>query len=95
VGTRSRWKRQFDFPILQAPPLATVDESEAMYEHCREAFSIHGFLGSHAIERNLMGLRRICERAGLERRDVRLLRGIARQLPWALHHPRHPGDNAS
>jgi tRNA C32,U32 (ribose-2'-O)-methylase TrmJ len=39
-----------------------------------------------------MGIRRICERAGLERRDVRLLRGIARQLAWALRHPRQ-GDN--
>ena len=79
----------------QAPPLATMDEIEAMYAHVREAFSIHGFSGSHAIERSLMGLRRICERAGLERRDVRLLRGIARQLAWALRHPRHSGDSTS
>ncbi len=82
-------------PVQPAPPLATIDEIEAMYEHFREAFSIHGFSGSHAIERSLMGLRRICERAGLERRDVRLLRGIARQLAWALRHPRHPGDRTS
>ncbi len=82
-------------PVQQVPPLATIDAIEAMYEHCREAFSIHGFSGSHAIERSLMGLRRICERAGLERRDVRLLRGIARQLAWALRHPRHPGDRTS
>jgi len=78
-------------PVQQTPPLAALAEIEAMYEHFREAFSIHGFSGSHAIERSLMGLRRIYERAGLERRDVRLLRGIARQLAWALRHPRHPG----
>jgi TrmH family RNA methyltransferase len=77
----------------QAPPLASLDEIEAMYDHFRTAFSIHGFSGSHAIERSLMGMRRICERAGLERRDVRLLRGIARQLAWALRHPRHPGGS--
>ncbi len=82
-------------PVQPVPPLAAVDEIEAMYEHFRAAFSIHGFSGSHAIERSLMGLRRICERAGLERRDVRLLRGIARQLAWALRHPRHPGDSTS
>src|SRR5215510_8827194 len=57
--------------IQQAPPLAALDEIEEMYGHFRKAFSIHGFSGSHAIERSLMGLRRICERAGLERRDVR------------------------
>jgi TrmH family RNA methyltransferase len=75
-------------PSQQGPPLASVDEIEAMYAHFRAAFSLHGFSGSHAIERSLMGIRRICERAGLERRDVRLLRGMARQLAWALRHPR-------
>ncbi len=78
-------------PSHEEPPLASVDEIEAMYAHLRAAFTIHGFSGSHAIERSLMGLRRMCERAGLERRDVRLLRGIARQLAWALRHPRRPG----
>ena len=82
----------------QAPPhpeplLASLDEIEAMYGHVREAFAIHGFSGAHAIERSLMGLRRIFERAGLERRDVRLLRGMARQLAWALRHPRPPGGS--
>jgi TrmH family RNA methyltransferase len=76
------------FPLAAGPPLALVDEIEMMYAHMREAFSIHGFSGEHAVERSLMGIRRICERAGLERRDVRLLRGVARQLAWALRHPR-------
>jgi TrmH family RNA methyltransferase len=81
----------YQAPSHQGPPLASVDEIEAMYAHFRAAFSMHGFSGAHAIERSLMGMRRICERAGLERRDVRLLRGIARQLAWALRHPRQ-GD---
>jgi TrmH family RNA methyltransferase len=81
----------YQVPSQQGPPLASVDEIEAMYAHFRAAFSLHGFSGSHAIERSLMGIRRICERAGLERRDVRLLRGMARQLAWALRHPRQ-GD---
>ena len=71
-----------------APPLASVAESEAMYQHLRQAFSIRGFPGEPAVERALSGLRRIFERSGLERRDVRLLRGIARQLGWALRYPR-------
>jgi tRNA/rRNA methyltransferase len=83
----------YQAPPHQAPPLASLDEIEAMYEHVREAFTLHGFPAPHAIERGLMGLRRIFERAGLERRDVRLLRGMARQLAWALRHPRHPGGS--
>ena len=79
--------RQFD-AAPAAPPLATVADSEAMYGHLRQAFSIRGFPGEPAVERALSGLRRIFERTGLERRDVRLLRGIARQLGWALRYPR-------
>ncbi len=81
-------------PVPEAPVLASVDDIETMYSHLREAFAIHGFSGAHAIERSLMGIRRICERAGLERRDVRLLRGVARQLAWALRHPRRSSAQA-
>src|SRR2546422_11169835 len=84
---------RYQAPPHQEPPLASLDEIEAMYGHMREAFAIHGFPGPHAIERGLMGLRRIFERAGLERRDGRLLRGIARQVAWALRPPRHPADS--
>ena len=69
------------------PVLASVAETEAMYAHLRQAFNIHGFPTEQAVERILLGLRRIFERTQLERRDVRLLRGVARQLAWALRHP--------
>lgn len=78
-------------PPTQAPqPLATVAETEAMYEHLRSAFGVHGFAGANEVEHVIVRLRRLFERTGLERRDVRLLHGIARQLGWALRHPR-PG----
>ena len=74
-------------PPPQMPALATTGAVEAMYDHLRQAFLIHGFPDAQAIERVLIGLRRVFERAKLEGRDVRLLRGIARQLSWALRHP--------
>jgi TrmH family RNA methyltransferase len=74
-------------PLRQMPVLASVVEIEAMYAHLRQAFAIRGFSDLHSIERVLDGLRRLFERTELERRDVRLLRGIARQLAWALRHP--------
>ena len=73
-----------------APPaltLATVADVEAMYNHLREAFAIRGFPDAYSVKRILDRLRRIFERTGLEQRDVRLIRGIARQLAWALRHP--------
>ncbi|MCZ6872875.1 MAG: RNA methyltransferase, partial [bacterium] len=71
----------------QMPALASVQETEAMYEHLRQAFAIRGFSDTYQIERVLDGLRRLFDRVELEQRDVRLIRGIARQLGWALRHP--------
>jgi TrmH family RNA methyltransferase len=82
------------------PTLASMGETEAMYEHLRQAFNVRGFPSRDAVDRILIGLRRIFERTNLERRDVRLVRGIARQLGWALRHPltstssHAPGDSA-
>ena len=69
------------------PTLATVADVEAMYNHLREAFAIRGFPDTYSVERILDRLRRIFERTGLEQRDIRLIRGMARQLAWALQHP--------
>lgn len=71
----------------QLPTLASMAEVEAMYAHLRQAFTIRGFSYAHQIDRLLDGLRRVFDRTELERRDVRLLRGMARQLAWALRHP--------
>jgi TrmH family RNA methyltransferase len=77
-------------PASSVPPLAPVADVEAMYQHLQAAFNVYGFPGPFAVERVLIGLRRILERTGLERRDVALLRGVARQLGWALRHPPQP-----
>ncbi|MGQ4809907.1 tRNA (cytidine/uridine/adenosine-2'-O-)-methyltransferase TrmJ [Candidatus Entotheonellaceae bacterium PAL068K] len=74
-------------PARQRPALATVGEIEAMYDHLRQAFALRGFSDLHGIDRVVDGLRRIFERTQLEGRDVRLIRGMARQLAWALRHP--------
>jgi tRNA/rRNA methyltransferase len=79
---------------LGSVALAAVGETEAMYEHLRQAFTIHGFPDTGTVDRILLGVRRIFERTQLEPRDVRLVRGIARQLAWALRHPlRSPGES--
>jgi TrmH family RNA methyltransferase len=80
-------QQRYQAPLPLTLPLASVAEVEALYEHLRQTFSIRGFADAQAVERVLLGLRRVFERTQLERRDVRLLRGIARQLAWALHQP--------
>jgi TrmH family RNA methyltransferase len=71
-------------------PMATAAELEAMYEHLRQAFAIRGFADLAMIDGIIDRLRRILARTTLETRDVRLIRGIARQLAWALRHPPQP-----
>jgi tRNA/rRNA methyltransferase len=61
-----------------------------MYEHLRQAFAIRGFADLAMIDGIIDRLRRILARTTLETRDVRLIRGIARQLAWALRHPPQP-----
>lgn len=80
-------------PSRQMPRLASVEETEAMYDHLRQAFAIRGYSDAYQIERVLDGLRRLFDRVELEQRDVRLMRGIARQLGWALRHPSGDRDN--
>jgi TrmH family RNA methyltransferase len=80
-------QQRYQAPPRPTLPLASVAEVEAMYEHLRQTLCIRGFADAQAVERVLLGLRRVFERTQLERRDVRLLRGIARQLAWALRQP--------
>jgi TrmH family RNA methyltransferase len=77
-------------PARPQVPLATTADVEAMYAHLRQAFAIRGFPDLSAVDRVLDRLRRLLARTTLETRDVRLLRGIARQLAWALRHPPTP-----
>jgi TrmH family RNA methyltransferase len=74
-------------PSRPRAAMATTADLEAMYEHLRQTFAIRGFADMSAVDRVLDRLRRIFARTTLETRDVRLLRGIARQLAWALRHP--------
>ena len=80
-------RQQPQVSVQQLPQMASVEDIEAMYAHLRQAFAIRGFSDMDAVERVLLGLRRLFERTKLEVRDVRLLRGIARQLAWALRQP--------
>lgn len=80
-------QRQTALISPDTPALASIAETEAMYDHLRQALNIHGFPTEDAVDRILLGIRRIFERTKLDQRDVRMIRGIARQLAWALRHP--------
>jgi len=71
---------------------ATAAELEQYYAQMRELLLDIGFLHRNNPERIMYVLRRLLARAEPDQREVRILRGIARQLAWAL---RHSPDNSS
>ena len=66
----------------RGPRLAPVEQVEAMYDHLRTALLRIGFLHEKNARHMMFALRRLFGRAGLEKTDVAMLRGIARQIDW-------------
>lgn len=59
---------------------ATFDEVEGMIGHLQRAMSASGFLDPASPQRLMPRLRRLFSRAGLEREEVNILRGIVRSF---------------
>jgi TrmH family RNA methyltransferase len=62
---------------------ASSAEREALLAHLGEALEAIGFLSRQNPEHILADLRALFARAGLTRRDVKIWRGVARQVLWA------------
>ncbi len=70
----------------QVPPreLAPAKESEQMFVDLSKVLEEIGFLNTQNPEEIMLGLRRLLGRAEMERREVQILRGIVRQMRWAM-----------
>lgn len=62
--------------------LATADEIEFLFDRLQAAFLDIGFLNPQNPDHIMFAFRRMFGRALLERRDVRILLGLARQIEW-------------
>ena len=63
---------------------AQADEMETMYDHMRSALLEIGFLNKENPDHTLGSFRRILSRAGLTSTEVRMIRGVFRQLLWYI-----------
>jgi tRNA/rRNA methyltransferase len=79
------------------PKLASLEQVEAMYAQFEKALQEIGFLHSENTKHMMMRIRRMLGKAGLERSDVGVLRGIARQINWYANIRKRPeaGDEES
>ena len=71
-------------PAARAPVAAApAAEVEALYDHLQEALLRIGFLNRQNPEHLMFALRALFGRAALTTPEVRMLRGLARQMSWA------------
>lgn len=73
-------------PERFSPKMAASRELEGMYGHIGELLKEIGFLNPENPEYWMMHIRRLFSRIRLSAKEVRIIRGICRQLSWYLHH---------
>jgi tRNA/rRNA methyltransferase len=64
------------------PRFANRDELEGMYDHLKETLTKINFINPQNPEYWMTGFRRFFSRIGLRAREVKLIRGLCRQLDW-------------
>ena len=69
-----------------APKLALSSELEGMYGQIKTLLADIEFLNPENPDYWMMHLRRFFGRASLLSREVKIIRGICRQLAWYAHH---------
>ncbi|MBI4766458.1 MAG: RNA methyltransferase [Deltaproteobacteria bacterium] len=67
-----------------SPRLASSFELEGMYRHLSEVLQLMDFLDKQNPELWMMSLRRFFSRIGLQSNEVRMIRGVCRQLKWFI-----------
>ncbi len=69
-------------PAEAEPRLANSFELEGMYAHLKDVLTKIGFLDPQNPEHWLLNIRRFLSRFPLRAREVRIIRGICRQMDW-------------
>jgi tRNA/rRNA methyltransferase len=64
------------------PKLANRRELDAMYDHLKEVFIKINFINPENPDFWMRSIRRFFSRIGLQARDVKVIRGICRQIDW-------------
>jgi tRNA/rRNA methyltransferase len=65
-----------------APRLADIFELEGMYAHLSQVLQRIGFINPQNPEHWMLNIRRFLSRLPLRAREVRIIRGICRQIDW-------------
>ncbi|MEW5806416.1 MAG: RNA methyltransferase [Acidobacteriota bacterium] len=75
-------------PTIEEPPLlAKFEDVESFYRHLEGILVKIGFLNEAYPTTIMVALRRLFGKADLEPREVKILRGILRQIQWYVSRP--------
>lgn len=85
------WEEAAELGGDASPDLAPARETEQMFMDLGLLLGEIGFLNQQNPEEIVLALRRLLGRAGMERREVQILRGIFRQVRWAVGQGRGSG----
>jgi tRNA/rRNA methyltransferase len=72
------------------PKLATSREMEGMYGQLKQTLQAIGFLNPENPDYWMMHIRRFFARTTLQAREIKILRGICRQIEWYGDHKQRP-----
>ena len=75
------------------PKMATSMEIEGMYVHLKAVLTQIGFLNPENPEYWMMHIRRFLSRTKLFSREVKIIRGICRQIDWAMKRSSSRGES--
>jgi tRNA/rRNA methyltransferase len=73
------------------PRLASSQEVEGMYRHLQEVLSELGFLNPQNPDYWMTHIRRLLSRTTLQSQEVKIIRGICRQITWYVGQQRGEG----
>ncbi len=76
------------------PRMATSGEVEGMYAHLKAILTRIGFLNPENPDYWMMHIRRFLSRTKLYSRDVKIVRGICRQIDWSIDNCGAGSDQA-
>ena len=77
---------RLDEPAKPLPKLASSRELEGMYTQLKAILQAIGFLNPENPDYWMMHIRRLLARTTLQARDVKIIRGICRQIEWYGDH---------
>ncbi|MBD2664784.1 RNA methyltransferase, TrmH family, group 1 [Richelia sinica FACHB-800] len=79
----------FSSKNLSTPEIAPVDVVETYYQELESLLLAIGYLYPHTAASRMQKFRHLYNRAHLQTTEVSMLRGLLRQVEWAISHQHH------